>query len=74
MSIYYEITVEGHLDSSWSNWFASMTLIHLSGNQTQLAGVLLDQAALYGVIERIRDLNLTLISITQRHTPDTNYA
>ncbi len=64
MQEYYEIRVRGHLDQRWSDWFAGLQLAHLEGNQTLLSGSLPDQAALHGLLERIRDLNLTLISVT----------
>lgn len=63
MPEYYEIKVGGHLDPRWSDWFAGCTLTHLAGNETLLSGSLSDQAALYGVLERVRDLNLRLISV-----------
>jgi len=61
---YYEIKVGGHLDQCWSDWFAGLKLTHLEGNQTLLSGSLPDQAALHGLLERIRDLNLILISVS----------
>jgi hypothetical protein len=64
MPEYYEIKIKGHLDPIWSEWFESLQLIYLEGDITLLSGSLPDQAALHGLIERIRDLNLTLISIT----------
>jgi hypothetical protein len=64
MPEYYEIKIKGHLDSGWADWFAGLQLSHLEGNETLLAGQLPDQAALHGLLERIRDLNITLISVT----------
>ena len=61
---YYDIKIRGHLDPHWSDWFASLNLTYLEGDETLVAGLLPDQAALYGLLERIRDLNLTLISAT----------
>ncbi len=66
MPDYYEIRIKGQLDSRWSEWFMGMQLVHLAGNETLLSGPLPDQASLHGLLERIRDLNLTLISVSNR--------
>jgi len=64
MPEYYEVKIKGHLDQTWSEWFAGMKLTHLEDDVTLLSGVLPDQAAIHGLLERIRDLNLTLLSVT----------
>lgn len=63
MPEYYEIKVKGHLDARWSDWFSGLQLTHLAGDETLLSGTLPDQAALHGMLERVRDLNLTLVSV-----------
>jgi hypothetical protein len=60
----YEIRVKGHLDDLWLPFFAGLRLEHRESGETVLRGPLSDQAALHGVLERIRDLNLVLISVT----------
>jgi hypothetical protein len=59
----YEIRVEGHLDSRWVEWFNDMNLEHSKNGETILTGVLADQAALHGVLLKICDLGLKLISV-----------
>jgi hypothetical protein len=69
MAEYYEIKIRGHLDPGWSDWFMGLKFTYLEGNETLVSGLLPDQAALHGLLERIRDLNLTLISITNGGSP-----
>jgi hypothetical protein len=63
MPEYYEIKIRGHLDPRWVEWFAGLKLTHLDGDVTLISGALPDQSALHGLLERIRDLNLKLISV-----------
>lgn len=58
----YEIQVEGLLDDRWAAWLSPMHLAHV-GDRTVLSGVLPDQAALHGVLERLRDLNTCIIAV-----------
>ncbi len=62
--LFYQILVRGRLDPRWSDWFEEF-VITLSGDDSLLTGSVLDQAALHGVLGRIRDLGLTLVSIQQ---------
>ncbi len=72
MPEYYEIKIKGQLDQQWSEWFAGLKITHLEGNETLLSGLLPDQAALHGLLERVRDLNLKLISVTSGYPPIRN--
>ena len=59
----YEIRVEGHLADRWSDWFEGLTIRNEANGDTILTGLLADQAALYGVLAKIHNLNLNLISV-----------
>jgi hypothetical protein len=61
----YQFRVRGALDRRWSDWFAGLTITHDADGSTLLAGPLADQAALYGVISRMRDLGLTLLAVAR---------
>ena len=62
---HYKIRVKGHLDPRRSEWFEGLTITPLEGGETSLSGPVVDQAALHGLLAKIRDLNLTLISVTR---------
>ena len=64
----YEIRLTGHLDARWAAWFDGLTVGHESDGTTVLSGAIADQAALHGVIQRVRDLGLPLVSVTQVET------
>ena len=63
----YEISLEADLDPSWSEWF-DMQIVAAPGNRTVLIGDVEDQAALHGVLARVRDLGLPVISILRIDT------
>jgi len=63
MAQYYEIRLKGHLDLSWSEWLDNMTIIHQDNGETLLTGPVADQAALHGVLNRMRDIGIPLISV-----------
>ncbi len=60
----YEIRIQGALSAEWTEWFEGMEVREETGGQTVLEGPVRDQAALHGILARVRDLNLTLISVT----------
>ena len=59
----YEIRVKGYLDARWTAWFDGLTLTHGSDGTTFIEGSVPDQAALHGLLQKIRDLGLPLISV-----------
>jgi len=61
----YEIRVEGHLAERWSDWFEGLAICQDPDGETVLTGPLSDQAALFGVLTKIHDLNLVLISVSR---------
>ena len=61
----YEIRLKGHLDNRWADQFENMSFTHASNGTTILAGPLVDQAALYGLLRKVRDLGLPLLSVVQ---------
>ncbi len=61
----YEIRLKGHLDSRWAAWFDGLSLTNESDGTTVINGPVVDQAALYGLLQKVRDLGLPLVSVTQ---------
>ncbi len=61
----YEIRIEGHISPSWSSWFEGLEIRHEANGETVLVGPIVDQAALHGVLMRVRDLGLPLISVNR---------
>ncbi len=64
MPTYYQITVKGHLESHWSAWFDDLNISNESNGEAVLHGLLVDQAALHGVLMKVRDLGLPLLAVT----------
>ena len=60
----YEIRLKGHLDPRWATWFDGMSVINDCDGTTALRGAVVDQAALHGVLQKVRDTGLPLVSVT----------
>jgi len=63
MAAHYEIRVQGRLDPYWSQWFNGWKMMAVEDEQTLLHGPVADQAALHGLLERVRDLGLVLVAV-----------
>jgi len=61
---HYEIRLHGHLDRHWSAWFDGQTLTREDDGTTLIAGRVVDQAALHGLLQKVRDTGLALVSLT----------
>lgn len=59
----YEIRIKGHLDDRWSAWFEGMTVTLEENGETLLKGAVADQAALYGLLKKVRDLGMPLVLV-----------
>jgi hypothetical protein len=68
MAKHYQIRLGSHLDPSWDEWFDGLVIDHLPNGETLLTGPLVDQAALHGVIAKIRDLGLALLAVNSEST------
>jgi len=62
-SAHYEIRIAGQLGAEWSSWFDGMTITQTPHGDTRLTGAVADQAALHGLLRRVRDLGLTLLAV-----------
>jgi len=60
----YTIRVKGHLDTFWQTWFENLLITHERDGTTLLSGPIKDQAALYGILFKMRDLGLTLLELS----------
>jgi hypothetical protein len=60
----YEIRVQGHLDARWSAWLEGLSLSAENDGTTVIRGAVIDQSALHGLLQRLRDIGLPLISVT----------
>jgi hypothetical protein len=61
----YEIRIKGHLDNRWADWFDGLTITLEDNGETLLTGPVVDQAALHGLLRKVRDLGMPLLSVTR---------
>ena len=61
-----EICIEGQIDKAWSEWFEGFSVTHTHQNETIITGEVPDQSALYGMITKLRDLGLKLVSVSSQ--------
>lgn len=66
-----EIRVKNHLDPNWSEWLEYLSIAHTEENQTVLTGTVPDESALYGVLTKIRNLGLALVSVSSTEIDET---
>ncbi len=63
-----EIRIRGHIDEHWSDWFENLTITHTEQGETILNGLVVDQAALHGLLAKLRDLGLSILSVNAMET------
>jgi hypothetical protein len=61
----YEIRLKGHLDNRWAAWFDGLTVTTCTDGTTTIHGIVVDQSALHGLLQKVRDVGLPLISVTR---------
>ncbi len=64
LPIVYQIRIRGHLGREWTDWFGGLTITLVDNGDTLLTGPVVDQAALYGLLKRVRDLGMPLLSVS----------
>lgn len=65
-----KIRVQGQIDEHWSEWFEGLTVAHTEQGETVLTGFVADQAALHGLLSKVRDLGLSLLSVASAEVED----
>jgi hypothetical protein len=60
---HYELRIKGHLENRWANWFEGLTITLEANGETRLTGPVADQSALHGLLRKVRDLGMPLISV-----------
>ena len=70
---FYQITVKGHLDNRWADWFDGLTITLEDNGETVLTGPVVDQAALHALLRTVRDLGMPLLSVTRVKPDQADY-
>src|SRR5579884_1604875 len=63
--LIYQIRIKGHLDRKWADWFSGLSITAQASGETLLTGPVLDQAMLYGLLRKVRDVGLPLVAVIQ---------
>ena len=63
----YQIRIQGHLGSEWTDWFEGLTITLQDNGETLLSGPVVDQAALYGLLRKVRDLGMPLLAVNRAY-------
>jgi hypothetical protein len=70
----YQIRIQGHLGSEWTDWFEGLTLTLEDNGETLLTGSVVDQAALYGLLRKVRDLGMPLLAVNRAYPAQADAA
>ena len=71
-TVIYQIRIKGHLGSQWTDWFQGLTITLQEDGDTLLTGPVTDQAALHGLLKKVRDLGMPLVSVNQVQLDETH--
>ena len=70
--IIYQIRIQGHLGSEWTDWFGGLSITREDNGETLLSGSVVDQAVLHGLLRKVRDLGMPLLSVNRLQTGQTD--
>lgn len=68
----YQIRIEGQLDQQWTDWFEGLTITQEADGKTVLTGHVVDQSALHGLLKKVRDLGMPLVSVNRIETDESS--
>jgi len=72
--VVYQIRIKGHLSRQWTDWFEGLTITLEEDGNTLLTGPVIDQAALHGLLKKVRDLGIPLVSVSPLEQGQTNHS